>query len=70
MKKTVKLKIDGMMCNHCRMHAEKALAAVEGVASAAVTLEDGTAVVKAERTVSAEALVKAVVDAGYEAKVI
>lgn len=70
MKKTVKLKIDGMMCNHCRMHAEKALAAVEGVASAAVTLEDGTAVVKAERTVSDEALVKAVVDAGYEAKVI
>ena len=70
MKRTVKIKIDGMMCNHCRMHAEKALAAVEGVASVAVTLEDGMAVVKAARSVSDEALVKAVVDAGYEAKVV
>jgi heavy metal translocating P-type ATPase len=70
MKKTVKIKIDGMMCNHCRMHAEKALAAVEGVASVSVTLEDGMAVVKAARSVSDEALVKAVVDAGYEAKVV
>ena len=68
--RTVKIKIDGMMCNHCRMHAEKALSAVEGVASVSVTLEDGMAVIKAERSVSCDALVKAVVDAGYEAKVL
>ena len=68
MKKT--LKIDGMMCNHCRMHAEKALAAVEGVEAAVVTLEDATAVVTLACDVADEVLVKAVVDAGYEAKVI
>jgi cation transport ATPase len=68
MKKT--LKIDGMMCNHCRMHAEKALAAVEGVEAAVVTLEDATAVVTLTCDVADEVLIKAVVDAGYEAKVI
>ena len=70
MKKTVKIKIDGMMCNHCRMHAQKALSAIDGVASVTVTLEDGMAVVKAERSVSDETFVKAIVDAGYEAKIL
>lgn len=46
-KKTMKkeFKVDGMMCNHCRMHVEKALNALEGV-RAAVTLEPPVAEVE------------------------
>ena len=39
MKKT--LKIEGMMCGHCKMRVEKALGAVDGVSSVEVNLEDG-----------------------------
>jgi Cu2+-exporting ATPase len=34
---TKQFKVEGMMCNHCRMHAEKALNSVAGV-NATVTL--------------------------------
>ena len=68
MKKTLEIK--GMMCNHCRMHVEKALAGVEGVSAVTVTLEDGKAEVILAKEVADEVLVKAITDAGYEAKVI
>ena len=68
MKKTVSIK--GMMCNHCRMHAEKALLGVDGVMSADVSLEEEKAVVTLSKDVADEMLVKAIVDAGYEATVI
>ncbi len=68
MKKTLSIK--GMMCNHCRMHAEKALTAVEGVVSAAVSLEEEKAEVTLSHDVADEVLIKAIVDAGYEATVI
>ena len=38
-------KVSGMMCNHCRMHVEKALNKLEGV-SATVTLEPPVATVQ------------------------
>lgn len=38
-------KVEGMMCNHCRMHVEKALNRLEGV-SATVTLEPPVATVE------------------------
>ena len=38
-------KVSGMMCNHCRMHVEKALNALPGV-KATVTLEPAAAVVE------------------------
>ena len=39
-------KVEGMMCNNCRMHVEKALNTVEGVESATVTLNPPVAKVK------------------------
>ena len=33
------IEVEGMMCAHCQMHVQKALAAVEGVSEAAVDLE-------------------------------
>ena len=38
-------KVEGMMCNHCRMHVEKALNSIEGV-HAAVTLDPPAAVIE------------------------
>lgn len=38
-------KVEGMMCNHCRMHVEKALNRIEGV-HAEVTLEPAVAVIE------------------------
>ena len=37
------LKVEGMMCNHCKAAVEKALNAVEGVSAAEVNLEEKTA---------------------------
>lgn len=64
------LKIEGMMCMHCKAHVEKALAAVEGTESVSVDLEAKTATVIAADPVTNEALVNAVTEAGYEVKSI
>jgi len=63
----VELIISGMTCNHCVARATKALEAVPGVDTAAVTLEPGGAVVKGDADV--EALTAAVREAGYTADV-
>ena len=67
MKKT--LKIEGMMCMHCVAHAKKALEAVDGVSEAIITLETDSAEVTLTKEVPDEALIKAIVDAGYTAEV-
>ena len=59
-------KIEGMMCNHCRMHAEKALNAIPGV-EATVTLEPPIAHVKfTDGEVPFDTLRKAIEEAGYK----
>ena len=40
------LKIEGMMCNHCVMHVQKALAAVPGVTEVTVSLDIDPAIEK------------------------
>ena len=59
------IRIDGMMCDHCRMHVEKALNAIDGV-SAKVDLAAKTAEVTLSADVGDETLKQAVKDAGYE----
>ena len=54
--------IEGMMCGHCEATVKKALEAIEGVESAAVSHEKGTAVVALSRDV-ADADLKAAVEA-------
>ncbi|HIY50873.1 MAG TPA: heavy metal translocating P-type ATPase [Candidatus Olsenella avicola] len=66
---TKTLNVTGMMCQHCVAHVKKALEGVEGVSSVNVDLEAGTATVEAAEGVADDALVAAVVDAGYEASV-
>lgn len=62
------LDIEGMMCQHCVAHVNKALNGVEGVEAVEVSLENKNAAVTLAADVSDDALVKAVVDAGYEVK--
>ena len=62
------LKIEGMMCGHCVMHVQKALAAVPGVEEVAVSLDDKSARVKLNQNVSDDTFKKAVQDVGYELK--
>ena len=62
------LKIEGMMCGHCVMHVQKALASVPGVEEVAVSLDDKSARVKLNQNVSDDTFKKAVQDAGYELK--
>ena len=60
------LKIEGMMCNHCVMHVQKALAAVPGVAEVTVSLEEKTAKVKLNQNVTDEVFKTVIEDAGYQ----
>ncbi len=60
------LKVEGMMCQHCKARVEKALSAVEGVASCAVDLDAKTAACTLNADVADEVLTKAVTDAGYD----
>ncbi len=62
------LKVEGMMCQHCVAHVKKALEGVDGVEEAVVDLDAGTAKALLSADVSDEALVGAVVEAGYEAQ--
>ncbi len=61
-KMTKTMNIEGMMCGHCEMNVKKALEAIEGVESAQVSHEKGTAVVTLSGDVSDDAL-KAAVEA-------
>ena len=63
---TKTLHVEGMMCEHCQARVQKALAAVKGVKSVQVNLEEKTAQVECGLLVSDKALTKAVTDAGYE----
>ncbi len=56
--------IEGMSCNHCRMSAEKAILAVEGVTAATVNLQEKAAYV--EGTAQPEEVCKAVDSLGFK----
>lgn len=66
-KKTMEktLEITGMMCGHCEMAVKKALEAVDGVESADVSHEKGTAVVTLSKEVSNDVLKKTVEEKDY-----
>lgn len=64
MKKT--MKIEGMMCGHCEARVKKCLEALEGVESAVVSHENGTAEVTLAAELPDDALRKAVEDQDYQ----
>lgn len=67
---TKTMKIEGMMCGHCEAAVKKALEALEGVETAEVSHEKGTAVVTMSVDVSDEMLKKTVEDKDYQVTAI
>jgi len=64
----MKLEIEGMSCNHCRMRVEKALKAVDGVEKVIVDLDNGTAEVSSTKEIEWNLLREVIEDAGYALK--
>ena len=62
------LKIRGMMCPHCEARVKSVLEAFEGV-FAEVSHKKGVAKLNLPEGVSADDLVKAVIDAGYKCEI-
>lgn len=58
------IKVDGMMCSHCKARVESVCKAVEGTVDAVVDLQKKQVTVTG--TAGIEQLKKAIVDAGYE----
>ena len=65
-KMTKTMIVEGMSCGHCTARVQKALEAVEGVASVEMSLEEKSAVIVMDQEVPEEALKEAVTEAGYE----
>ncbi len=61
----ITMNVEGMMCNNCKAHVEKALAQAGGT-DIQVSLEDKTAACSYAAPVTADALKAAVVEAGYQ----
>ena len=61
----VTVKIEGMMCPHCKAHVEKALSAIDGVTSVTADHVAGTATVESTREIPQAELKAAVEAAGY-----
>ena len=67
---TYTLAVSGMTCDHCARTVEKALDAVGGVIEAQVSYQDGTAKVETHDSVTESALINAVKNKGYGAKLL
>ncbi len=61
-----KILIEGMMCNHCRMSVEKVLGAVPGVSAVTVSLDEKTATVACDASVTDEVLFAAIEKKGFK----
>ena len=64
----INLKIAGMSCGHCQRSAKEALESVEGVESAEVSLEEGTAKVTGSPNVNR--LIEAIAEEGFTATLV
>lgn len=70
MTETVHINVGGMTCAACQSHVQRALERAPGVKTAAVNLMTGEATVAFDpEAVQPAALVEAIVDTGYEAKI-
>jgi heavy metal translocating P-type ATPase len=64
--KTVTLSVEGMMCNNCKAHVERALLALKGVKSAEASVENKCVTVVAKASLSDDSISAAIVAAGYK----
>lgn len=60
----LKLKVEGMMCQHCKKRVESVCKAVPGTTDAIADLQEKQVIVSG--TASLDALKAAIIDAGFE----
>lgn len=60
--------VGGMTCGHCKMHVEKALKTIPSVSSVDVSLQNGEAIVQAEKVIAPDVFKKTLSKIGYEYK--
>ena len=65
-KQTITLQVDGMMCPKCEEHAKKEIMKIKGVKTAEASHKTGKVTVVASEKVTADAVKKAIVKAGYK----
>ena len=63
--KDLKLRVEGMTCNHCVMTVKRAVMNVQGVKEAEVSLSEGIVVIKADEGIDEENIKRAIEQAGY-----
>ena len=61
----MKLVIEGMSCNHCKVRIERVLSEVDGVKKVEVNLAGGFVTEEASKDLPKEVLREAIDDAGY-----
>ncbi len=61
---TLRLKVEGMSCGHCKMAVEKAVSGVEGVSGVDVDLANKQVTVSGH--FNKDSVVKAIEDVGYD----
>ena len=64
--KTMKITVNGMMCEHCEAHVKKALEAIDGIDQAKASHADHLVTLTLSKNVDEAAIKAAVEDAGYE----
>lgn len=65
----ITIAVNGMMCENCKKHVEKAVKGVRGVKKVKVSLENKNVVVEYnDKKTSEEEIRKAILEAGYEVK--
>ena len=64
--KTMKVKVNGMMCAMCEKHVKKALEALDGVTSVTVDRPTDSATIETTKDIPEDAIKEALTEAGYE----
>ena len=64
----MKIKIQGMMCDHCTAHVKEALTEIQGLSNITVSLQDSCAI--ADGVADHQTIKNAIADAGYDVTAI
>lgn len=64
---TTEFTVTGMTCGHCEMSVREEVEAVSGVSGLTVSAQNGTLSVETDGTVTDDAILAAVTEAGYSA---
>ena len=59
--------VEGMSCGHCEAAVREEVSKIPGVTTISVSAQDGSLQVDEDGTVSADAIIAAVDEAGYDA---